>query len=138
MAEFTKLSELVNGTFTVNKVWGYKWKMWDNEARKMLVSDTWQKDYRKVYSVDTDKGSLDLSASQLGILLEAVVHNGTSDLNGVTFQVKSNGKTGMDIRYFFNAHSRTPKVEAPVEPAEKKEVPFVNPNDDIDLDSIPW
>lgn len=138
MADFVKLSELVNDQFTINKVWGYKFKMWDNEARKMMVSDTWQKDYRKVYSVDTNKGSLDLSASQLGILLEAVVRNGVADLNGVTFQVKSNGKTGMDIRYFFNAQSRTPKVEAPTEPVEKKEVPLISPNDDIDLDSIPW
>jgi hypothetical protein len=141
MADFVKLSELVNSNFTVKKVWGYKFKMWDNDNRKMLVSDTWQKDYRKVYSVDTNKGSLDLSASQLGILLEAVVKNGVADLSGVTFQVKSNGKTGMDIRYFFNADSRVPKLEAPTEPvkpAEKEEVPFIDPKDEINLDDIPF
>jgi hypothetical protein len=106
--KYTKLSDLVNGTFTVTKVYGYKWKMWDNATKKMLVSDTWAKDHRKIYGVETDKGILDLSASQLGILLETISKNGEANLIGRTFQVKSNGKTGMDIRYFFNAVQDVP------------------------------
>jgi len=140
MTDFTKLSALVNGTFTVNKVFGYKWKMWDNNEKKMLVSDTWQKNYRKVYTVETDKGVLDLSANQLGILLEAVVRNGTADLNDQTFQVKSNGKTGMDIRYFFNVvrgneSAPQPKLE---KPEVKQDTLDDYVPDEINLDEIPF
>ena len=142
MTDFTKLSALVNGTFTVNKVFGYKWKMWDNNEKKMLVSDTWQKNYRKVYTVETDKGVLDLSANQLGILLEAVVRNGTADLNGQTFQVKSNGKTGMDIRYFFNVvRDNHSGIDQTVKAELVPEKPAVEPDfvpDEINLDEIPF
>lgn len=137
--KYTKLSNLVDSTFTVEKVYGYKWKMWDASTSKMLVSDVWQNGYKKTYAVETDKGSLDLSASQFGILLETISKNGIADLNGRTFQVKSNGKTGMDIRYFFNAvqnaqnHTGDANVEAKLVP-EKPVDEFVP--DDINLDDI--
>ncbi len=127
MADFTKLSDLVNNYFTVEKVWGYKFKRWNNETKKMEVSDTWQKDYQKKWDIDTDKGKLDLSQSQLANLLESVCKNGTSNIIGRTFSVKSNGKTGMDIRYFFNVSGEAPK---PVDVPE--------PPDDVDLSSLPF
>jgi hypothetical protein len=102
MADFTKLSNLVDDQFTIESAGGYTFKKWDNENKKMLVSEDWQEGYRKVYSVETNKGKLDLGAGQLGSLLEAVYRNGVADINNKTFAVKSNGKTGMDIRYFFN------------------------------------
>lgn len=128
---FTKLSELVDNTFTVEKIWGYKFKLWDNELKKMLVSETYEKGYRKIYSVDTSEGSLDLSASQLGQMLESVFKNGSSELTGRTFSVKSNGKTGMDIRYYIN----------PTKDAPKKVVDDVTDPDEIskeDLDALGW
>lgn len=100
--KFTKLSDLVGETFKVEKAYGYKFKKWDSESGRMLVSDTYEKDYRKIYSVETDKGLLDLGAGQLGNLLEGVYRNGVADITGRTFQVRSNGKTGMDIRYYLN------------------------------------
>jgi len=140
--EYTKLSNLVNGTFTINKMFGYKWKMWDNTEKKMLVSDIWQKDYRKIYGAETDKGILDLSASQMGVLLETVSKNGEANLNGRTFQVKSNGKTGMDIRYFFNAvHDNHNQIEKPVETNQAPEKPAVQSDfelGEINLDDIPF
>lgn len=129
--KFTKLSELVDNTFTVEKIWGYKFKLWDNELKKMLVSETYEKGYRKIYSVDTSEGSLDLSASQLGQMLESVFKNGSSELTGRTFSVKSNGKTGMDIRYYIN----------PTKDAPKKVVDDVTDPDEIskeDLDALGW
>ena len=140
MSDFTKLSSLVNGTFTIQKVNGYKWKMWDNTQKKMLVSDVWQKDYRKVYSVETDKGLLDLSANQVGVLLETVIRNGVADINGTTFQVKSNGKTGMDIRYFFNVVRDHKTAEKPIEkPADDAQDAFDDfVPDTINLDDIPF
>ena len=128
--KYTKLSELINGTFTVEKAFGFNWKMWDNESRKMLMSDTYQQGYRKIYGIQTDKGILDLGSGQLSTLLEATYKNGTADINGITFEVKSNGKTGMDIRYYFNVVRSEKKVAAVEEddgldePLDMSMIPF--------------
>lgn len=111
--KFNKLSNLVDDTFTVEKVWGYKFKTWDDLNKKMLVSETYEKGYRKIYSVDTSEGTLDLSASQIGQMFESISKDGQSDLNGRTFAVKSNGQTGKEIRYYIN-----PTKEAKKEPTE--------------------
>lgn len=102
MNDFVKLSTLIDSEFTVEKVLGYKFKRWDNAQQKMLVSDTYEKGYSKKYQVITDKGQLDLGSGQLGNCLEAVMHGGKADMIGVTYAVKSNGKQGMDIRYYLN------------------------------------
>ncbi len=110
--KFTKLSALVDDQFTVESVDEYVWKLWDNENSKMLVSQEFQKGYRKIYPVTTDKGALDLGSGQLGNLLEATFYKGKSDIINKTFSVKSNGKTGMDIRYYFNIVKSAPQEEA--------------------------
>lgn len=132
MSEYIKLSGLVDSQFTINKVFGYRWKMWDTTSKKMLISETWVKDYRKMYTLDTDKGTLDLSASQMGNLLESVTKDGRADINGRTFSVKSNGKSGMDIRYYINATKDAPT--APVKATE----PDMGYEEPIDLNSIPF
>lgn len=130
---FTKLSALVNDQFTIEAAHGYTFKLWDNDNKRMLTSDTYEQGYRKIYSVDTDKGKLDLGPGQLGNLLEAVYRNGEANLNGKTFAVKSNGKTGIDIRYFFNpvtSNSYAPKKQEPLpqfpegEPINDDDIPF--------------
>lgn len=132
MSDYTKLSNLVDDTFTVNKVFGYKFKMWDNVTRNMRISDTWVEGHRKMYTLDTDKGTLDLSASQMGNILEAVTNDGRADVNGRTFSVKSNGKSGMDIRYYINAVK-----DAPVAPPKStaQDMGFDEP---INMDDIPF
>lgn len=130
MSDYTKLSNLVNDTFTVNKVFGYKFKMWDNEQRKMLISDSYVQGYRKMYTIETDKGTLDLSASQMGNILESVTSDGRADINGRTFSVKSNGKSGMDIRYYINAMKDSPT--APVKATE------TSIDEEFDMSSIPF
>lgn len=99
---YIKLSALVGETFKIEKVFPSRYKAWDNDARKMLTSDTWQEGFQKKYTTDTDKGRLDLSASQLSQMLEGVTEDGRADINGRAFKVKSNGKQGMEIRYFIN------------------------------------
>lgn len=135
MSDYTKLSNLVDDTFTVQKVFGYKFKMWDNEQRKMLISDSYVQGYRKMYTIDTDKGTLDLSASQMGNILESVTSDGRADINGRTFSVKSNGKSGIDIRYYLSATKDAPT--APVKATEPEYDPYAEQND-IPLDSIPF
>lgn len=124
--DYTKLSNLVGDKFTIEKVWGYKWKKWDNDNKKMLVSERYEQGYRKMYEVDTDKGKMDLGSGQLGTLLETVFKDGVADLNGKTFEVKSNGKTGMDVRYFFN------------QVREVKPLPDKELNGEIELEEIPF
>lgn len=99
---YTKLGNLVDSEFTVEKAGGFTWKRWNDEAKRMETSEQYQKDFRKMYTIDTDKGRMDLGAGQLGNLLEIAYSKGVADINDKTFSVKSNGKTGMDIRYFFN------------------------------------
>ena len=143
--KFTKLSNLVDDTFTVLSVGRFVWKQWDNEEKRMLISDSYQKGYRKIYTVTTDKGSLDLGSGQLGNLLEAVFQNGVADITNVTFAVKSNGKSGIDIRYFFNVAKPTAGYEsfkAKKEEMNQAKLDVVdedfNPNEEIDLSSIPF
>jgi len=149
MQEFVKLGSLVGNVFTVTKVGPYSFKMWSPTENKMLVSDTWQQGYQKKYRVETDKGILELSSSQLSQLLEGVVKDGVADINGRSFQVKSNGKTGMEIRYFLNPATSQPKAQSMQDPevkakleAQRPEQPPVDSYDPLDgpinLDDVPF
>lgn len=109
--KYTKLSALIDDAFTVEGVEPYVFKRWDAAQSKMLVSQEWQEGYRKIYPVTTDKGQLDMGSGQLASLLEACFYQGKADLIGKKFKVKSNGKMGMDIRYFFNLVKSEPRSE---------------------------
>lgn len=97
---FVKLSELQQ--FTVKEYKGFKWKLWDNQNKKMLTSDTYQQGYRKTHQLEVDKGTLDVSSSQIGSMLESCLQNGQSNILNKTFNVKTNGKQGLEIRYYIN------------------------------------
>lgn len=145
---YTKLSNLVDDSFTVEKSYGYQFKKWDPESGRMLVSETYQEGFRKVYTLETDKGKLDVGSGQLSALLEAVYYKGSSDLIGRSFNVKSNGKTGMDIRYYFNPikQDRPPQEETNFDKFTKKKEELKNKDvvlediedKPIDLDGIPF
>lgn len=144
MADYVKLKDLVGNEFTVEEVYGFNWKMWDNEIKKMLVSDTFEKGYRKIYGVKTDKGTMDVSSNQLGNMYEGCGHKGESKIVGRTFTVKSNGKDGIDIRYYINANPQD-RQEAPSwdaagqKFAAKKDVALPEISDEpIDLSDIPF
>lgn len=112
-------------TFTVTEARGFSWKKWDNENKKMLTSDKWEEGFSKKYFIVTDKGGLDLSQSQLGQLLAGVYDKGKCDINGKAFNVRTNGKTGMEVRYYINP--------APV-PAEEK--PYTT--EEVTVDDLPY
>lgn len=135
--QFTKLKDLVDDSFTVEKVHGYKWKMWDNESKRMISEDEWFKGARKIYAVDTDKGRLDMSESQLASIFVGVQHGGVADINGVTVNVKSNGKAGMDIRYFLNP-TKTNSQPRPAAKPNQDAVYEPRDNEEISLDDIPF
>lgn len=95
---FAKLSQIER--FTVKSVSSPTWKLWQDG--RMLESDVPVKGYREEYKVETEHGTLGLSSNQLAQLLLACQIGGRSDINGMTFDVKNNGQTGIEIRYFFN------------------------------------
>lgn len=119
MDKYVKIGALIDQVFTVTKVGGYQFKMWSPTENKMLVSDTWEKGYQKKYRVETDKGILELSSSQLSQLLEGVVKDGVADINGRSFQVKSNGKTGLEVRYYLNPVTSQPRPQSIQDPEVK-------------------
>ena len=130
---YTKLSALVDKDITIEKVWGYSWKMWDAQSNRMIKSERYEQGFRKLYSIITDKGTLDISANQLGNMLESISKDGKADIIGQTFHVKSNGKSGVDIRYYINpARTQKPPVtdefgEEPIIDTEQisiSEIPF--------------
>lgn len=137
MSEFIKMKDLVGNQFTVQKVVKYSFKMWDTVSNTMRVSDTYVADHRKVYTVETDKGVLDISATQFGSMLEGVSRDGRSDIVHQTFSVKSNGKTGIDIRYWINPVRDAPVAPKPVSDPNIDEV-FGVPEEPISLDDIPF
>jgi len=131
--KYTKLSALVDQEFKIVEAKGYNYQFWDNANRTMKKEDKWFEGAQKKYTLITDKGELTVGPGQLGTLMEAVYKNGVADINNVTFHVKSNGKSGMDIRYFFNVASNMslPRPES----HQIDNQPF---SDSIDLSSIPF
>jgi len=99
--QFLKLSQI--NQFTIEKFIGKKFKKWDQMNKKMLESPTWQEGYRLMYKFEVKEGILELSKSQVSEMCASILdQNASANLVGRSFNVKNNGKTGMDIRYFFN------------------------------------
>lgn len=132
---YTNLKELIDDSFTVLKVRGFGYKMWDNNAKKMMFSSEPQKGYRKVYTLETDKGILDLGVGQYGNILEGVSKDGKSDIINWTFNVKSNGKSGMEVRYYLNPVWNKPAAEGE---AKSAPLPKNNQDDEDWVNSIPF
>lgn len=94
--------DLVGEEFTVLNVQKRKYRLWDSSNNKFLVSDSPKRDYQAFWLVETDKGQWSASAAQIGQLLTAVEEEGIADILDKTFSCDSNGKSGMEIRYFFD------------------------------------
>lgn len=127
--EYIKLKELAGNEFKINSIEGYIYKLWDPQSKKMLFSKTWVQGYRKMWKIQTNRGVLDLSNSQLGQLCMSVMTpTGNVEVKGETFGVKSNGESGKEIRYFFTHIKQVedyPQAEPPIE-------------SDIQDDSVPF
>lgn len=134
--QYTSLKKLVGEEFTVLAVKGYQWKKYDPDSNRMIVSEKYEQGFSKKYGIETNKGFMDISAGQLGNMLEGVQKNGISDLRDKTFSVKSNGKEGMEIRYYVNPVYGAPQTEKPaVEPQRASQDVDDEP---ISLDDIPF
>lgn len=106
MSQYSRFKLKEVQLFTVNKVFGYDWVEWNNETKEMKREKDWFQGAKKQYnlgvSVNGEQGYLNVSSNQLAYMFESVQKDGVSDLIGVQFTVKTNGKEGKDIRYFIN------------------------------------
>ena len=131
--DFVRLANTTS--LTVNSVGSYYWVEWKQtgEKKEKVIHQTWDaslKDnanVRKVYAVETASGTLEASTGQLSSkLLETlgVKEKDVADIKGAIFEVKNNGKTGMDIRYFFNFQGYTDQVFQADSQVDEEELPF--------------
>lgn len=138
--EYLKLSQIEY--FTVKAYKGYVWKKWDEVNKKMLTAERYSEGFSKKHIVETVEGKfLDVSNDQMGqMLIASLGTDGMSSVIGQMYNVKTNGKTGMDIRYFINKfypHApSTPMIDRAVQAqgVEKKDDHYPT----IDESSIPF
>lgn len=117
--EYVRLAE--NLHFTVKAVRNFFFRAWDDskgEKGGYVVANEKPRDseltWSKMWKIDTEKGELSVSNSQLASMLVAVFNAQNNPLHGKMFEVKTNNKTGKDIRYFFNeldAYKEAPKPQ---------------------------
>lgn len=129
--QYTSLSKLVDQQFTVEEAYGFEYRKWDQASGRKLRSDKWEEGFKKEYDVKTDKGNMSLSQGQLGQLLTSVYSKGEANIVGKTFHVKTNGKSGMEIRYFLNLVRDAQPKEWNGKQEELEEAP-------INMDDIPF
>jgi len=97
---FIKLSEVKK--ITIKEVKGMSYKMWDDNNKKMLSSETPIEGYSPRYTVECEEGTVELSNAQMiGILAAKGEGTKKEDLTNTVFNVLSNGLSGKDRRYFF-------------------------------------
>lgn len=106
---YLKLKDLAEKkeTFTIMNFNGRVWKKWDNG--KMLESEAPISGYDCKFILETKNGILEVSEMQfMNLLLRSFNPNTiSSTLLGNTFEVSTNGQTGLDVRYYFKRVSKT-------------------------------
>lgn len=97
---YLKLKELTN--FKVNNFVKKYWSYWNDAEKKFYRSDEYKDGYKPTYTFNVNNGdSLDVSRDQLGQMLIGCFE-AKKTLSGSPFVVKTNGKTGLEIRYYIN------------------------------------
>ncbi len=143
--KYVKLKDLIGDTFVLKKVWGYKWKMWNDAEGRFVEVDKPQKGFSQKWQVETDKGELELSSFQFNDMLSRSWDNKEQKSTpvGRTFSVKSNGKDGMDIRYYINlVYGDRPTTPEPAPQTDRSPDMDFTPQDiqdePVDLSGIPF
>ena len=102
--DFKKVGELVGSEITIRSFDSVEYVLFQ-QGEKPLKSATPQKGYKKVVKLVIYAGQeymVGFSGGQVSQMMEAAMQGLKADLTDKTFAIKSNGKSGMDIRYFFN------------------------------------
>ena len=133
MKQWIKLADTKQ--FTVVKLVKKQYQRWNNDTKQYERSEEPQKGFSPTYMFEMEEGMMSLSQSQVGQMLVGVMRDGIADINKRTFEVQTNHKTGIEIRYFINP---TMAKEAPVT-AFPREIATQQPEVPLpDANSIPF
>jgi hypothetical protein len=99
---WVKTSDLVDQEFHITDVGPRSYRRWDDVNSRFEFSKEPEKGFSPFWNIEIDQGTWSASPGQYGQILIAAESKGLSDVLGKTFRCKSNGKTGKDIRYFFD------------------------------------
>lgn len=121
---YIKLKELDGHVFTISMVLSYAYKCWDNDTNQMLSSDIPKKGYKKRWTIDTDRGIVEVSQAQMGKILEALYDKGKDTLSGKSLSVRSNGREGFQQDYWFNIPRDAPEPHIEHTPPKEEDTPW--------------
>lgn len=121
--QFKKLSEIQ----TIKPVKFIKkfYSRWDEELKKYENVDVPTKGYSAKYIFECEDFLVSLSSSQFGQMLEACWMEDCSIPVGKIFRVNTNGKTGIEIRYYINLDYQT--VTDEISKREEQPIPSEPP-----------
>lgn len=101
MKQFKKLADIKS--FTIEKIVKAYFERWNETEGKYEKSETWQEGFTPKWLIETPEFMLPLSKDQVSqALMASFKLDGTSNIIGKSYLVKTNGKSGKEIRYFLN------------------------------------
>lgn len=141
MKQFKKLAEIKS--FTIEKIVKAYFERWNETEGKYEKSETWQEGFTPKWLIETPEFMLPLSKDQVSqALMASFKLDGTSNIIGKSYLVKTNGKTGKEIRYFLNEMRIQQDIPlfAPEEQAElaKMSQVLTEKEEEIDTSLIPF
>lgn len=136
--QYIKLKEMCDDKpFTVNSMLPPRFVRWNDQERKFDTATVPTSGFSKQWTVDTDRGRVNLSQSQMGSLLETSLDSqtGTATVIGKLFKVtKNNPEDPKHTRYYFN--SVEPKKHEQASPIEQgPNMPTFD--EEVSLDDFP-
>ncbi len=122
MKPFKKISEVQS--FKIISIVKSYFERWNEAEKKYEKSDAWQEGFSPKWLIDCGEYYLPLSKDQVSQCLMSSFRGGQSDIIGKSYSVKSNGKTGKEIRYWINqlreqhTEQEQPKMDTTIEKEE--------------------
>ena len=117
---FKKISEVKS--FTIRKIAKTYFERWNDTEKKYEKSEVWAEGFSPKWLIETPEYFLPLSKDQISqCLMSSFKLDGTSNIVGKSYTVKTNGKVGKEIRYFLN-EMRMPSSQPLLAPEERQEL----------------
>lgn len=135
--KFVKLADLQS--FKVVKFVKMYWQMYDTASNTFKKEDTYFEGAKSSYLFEMEEGMLNLSSSQLGQMLVSLFES-KMPIERQIFNVKTNGQTGKEIRYYINLDYKHLNAQLgsarPTTPEYTQNTPQVQ--NEISVDEIPF
>lgn len=136
--KYAKLSEV--GEFTIINPIKSFWQKYNEADNTFEKKDDYFEGATQKFQIDTTAGRIDFSKNQLEQMFFGARVGLTSDINGKSFWVKTNGKQGKEIRYFINIKKAGTESASPTEALPTIQMDELPPltEDEVDTSSIPF